>query len=300
MNLPDDPMSVILSQENEMILKVVSKDDFQIDKDSLSKATSLLIPTNVKLSSTDEPAAELSRRNYLIYFVEHFRKQASTKEAKLLFLFHRTDNFTNIPRFLEIKKEQFKEGGWENVEFGTFGGGTGAMYEEDTGLLNNGSANFICDFYDPKYSAAFFGQDQNGNNDKYNVIAIKADRFKSIWDHYWLQTRKRLENLKKWLFLAQIPNVEADAISHAKKLAQSLVRKIHSGVKKEGDIDDPLELNFSACDDIEFWTKIDPKVFSEADLDKWIEALKRFIENEKTAEVYDTINLQFDKLISTW
>ncbi|MEL6589313.1 MAG: hypothetical protein AAFQ87_05400 [Bacteroidota bacterium] len=288
-HLPDeDGIVTVLGQS---AIQVASGDTFS----SENVQDKYLLPTRVEPNDPDDHTIKTARTRYLTDLIDKFRNQKETKKAQLLFLFHKTDHLTDIPHFLEIQKANTEDDNWRDIQFGTFGGGTGAMYDSTDGLLNNGEATFQYDFFAENGCSAFYEKGKDGI-DEYKVLAIKAHRFDFIWNHYWLRTSYRLENLKKWILLSQVPHSEPDASQKAKELSESLLKKLIS------PDNDPtkIELGFSECEDLPIWTKADGKKFTEQDRDHWIEALRQFTAGKIDQQGINTLNTQFDKLISSW
>lgn len=250
-----------------------------------------IIPTKANLmnilSEKDLPSIKV---NYVHCVIDEIIKLfADSKKIQIVCLYHMGDGFDDINELLEIILDyapSVKEDLEVEIKVGFFGKGHGIIYEFQ-GFLPIGSSFFR---YKGKGARRI-----GGFRDQVHLQFLKEEHFDPVWNHYWYETRKRLEDLRKWMMLTQVPKSPDTARNIAKSYTEDLL--INIGEIKDRRLPQPIEegWDFSSCSDLAYWTKTNPDFKLQGE---WIEELKKFHKDD--LQDFTILNKAFDNLIASF
>ena len=281
--------------------------------------TGLIHITQVSLDSIDkEDHRRLDKEKFIRFFLKKpLIEDSPPQNLQLLMLFHRYDGMGTVSEYLKLRNSLTTSQSQENcekqtsfpyqenqIQFGMFGGGQGAMYDEK-GLLSHVGETF-------QLALEYEGAAKFDEEKKRKPLAIRQSHFEFVWNHYWFQTRKKIEKLRDNLFRVQIPvkmGPDNDNIQQTQNLVKNfLYYFIKSCKKEEKQLDIQLsqfykqimatgtskmiksDLDFSACEDLTYWIKIE-----DSNSINLIHSLCQFAEGK--LESYKQLNVQFEDLL---
>lgn len=287
----DVPILLIPAVEQD----AVTGDDEAYQLKKKVKPTCYVLPTKVDLRY---PAGISHIKDIKIDFFNKLfavigKKAPVGANVQVAFLFHQGDGFDDeddLPEIIQdgMKKSKMSHNVEKKVDF--FGKGQGIMYNQHSGLLPLSSSYFRYKGK-PEKKIGWF---QNTIELKY----LKIERFNSVWNHYWTFTRKRIEDLRKYIYLAQIGHKAAEsskeiAIGYAQNLLKNLLcedKNQRFKLPKE-----KYEWDFSECSDLKEWLHEGNTRFPSYAI--WLEQMGKFSQGQDAD--FSKINEGFDELVTS-
>lgn len=262
-------------------LDVIGENQVKLQDDRLPQYDHSMVNAYVftpKVELLNE-ADKIRTRDFRIQYVNAFRERIPDTQAQFLFLLHSTDTYPiGLTEDFEAIKHSMN-GNWEAIKFGSFGGGTGTIYD-NAGLLNHS----IPTFSKPGKAAWFMP------TNKIKALAIKQKNFEYVWAHYWYQTQQKINRLRELIERIHFPTKNLKIQETAYSSTQNFL--FHLGLKQYQIRNSSFEtLDFSECKDLHIWV-------SQEFLGDRLSVLQEVAEGK--AGDAQAISQYFDDLIRSW